>query len=259
MALEIQEQCDHLLLRAIRGEDVPRAPVWAMRQAGRWDPEFQKLRGNLTFFEFSENAELSAQASLCPLRFGVDAIILFYDITTLSIAMGQPFQLVAGKGPVPDHPIRTLADVRKLSANPDPESYQHVLETLRLVRKELNGSLPVLFFAGAPYTLATYQIGTGKDVVATRKFQAENPEVWTSLLERTTEATISFLKTISAAGGAAYQLFDSWAGSLTREEYLVHAQPWHQRIFASAGGPSILFVKDCPYLDLMAESGSTLR
>src|SRR6058998_4185197 len=93
----------HLLIRAIRGEPVERPPVWAMRQAGRWDPEFNKLRGNLSFYEFSENAELAAQASLLPRRFGVDAIILFYDITTLPVAMGLPFVLRPNRGPVPDH------------------------------------------------------------------------------------------------------------------------------------------------------------
>src|SRR6202163_628586 len=92
----------HLIVRAARGEPVERPPVWAMRQAGRWDPEFCKLRGGLSFYEFSENVELSARASLCPRRFGVDAIILFYDITTLTVAMGLPFLLQPNVGPVPD-------------------------------------------------------------------------------------------------------------------------------------------------------------
>src|SRR3974377_605221 len=96
---------DHLLVRAARGENVERAPVWAMRQAGRWDPEFNRLRGGLSFYEFAENVELSAQASLLPRRFGVDAIILFYDITTLAVAMGQRFALQPSQGPIPDHPI----------------------------------------------------------------------------------------------------------------------------------------------------------
>src|SRR6516225_10076211 len=101
----------HLLLRAARGEAVERPPVWAMRQAGRWDPEFNRIRAGLSFYEFSENVELAAQASLLPHRFGVGAIILFYDITTLAVAMGLPFVLRPGRGPVPDHPVRVLADV----------------------------------------------------------------------------------------------------------------------------------------------------
>src|SRR4029077_9189806 len=101
----------HLLSRAARGEPVERPPVWAMRQAGRWDPEFNRLRSGLSFYEFSENVDLSAQASLLPRRFGVDGIILFYDITTLPVAMNLPFTPQAGRGPVPDRPVRTLADV----------------------------------------------------------------------------------------------------------------------------------------------------
>src|ERR1700728_4917032 len=108
-----------LLVRAARGEAVDRPPVWAMRQAGRWDPEFNRLRGNLSFYEFSENVELAAQASLLPRRFGVDAIILFYDITTLPVAMGLPFVLKPAQGPVPDRPIRSRADVDALVAEPD--------------------------------------------------------------------------------------------------------------------------------------------
>src|SRR2546423_13968459 len=106
MCNEAAGRAGHLLLRAARGEAVERPPVWAMRQAGRWDPEFNKLREGLSFYEFSENVELAARASLLPRRFGVDAVILFYDITTLPVAMGLPFTLRAGAGPVPSRPVR---------------------------------------------------------------------------------------------------------------------------------------------------------
>src|SRR5215471_11752993 len=173
---------EHLLVRAARGEAVERPPVWAMRQAGRWDPEFNRLRAGLSFYEFSENVELAARASLLPRRFGVDAIILFYDITTLAVAMGQPFTLRPALGPVPDHPIRTEEDVQRLAAEPDPERFRHVRDLLHTVRAELRGELPALVFAGAPFTLATYCIGTGKDMTATRRFAAEQPRVWQGLL-----------------------------------------------------------------------------
>jgi uroporphyrinogen decarboxylase len=228
-----------------------------MRQAGRWDPEFNRLRAGLSFYEFSENVERAARASLLPRRFGVDAIILFYDITTLAVAMGLPFVLKPAQGPVPDRPVRTLADVERLEAQPDPQRYRHVRELLRRVREELNGELPVLVFAGAPFTLATYCIGTGKDMNATRRFAAEAPEVWQKLLDRITAATIHFLSTLAADGADAYQLFDSWAGMLTREEYEQWAQPRQRAIFAAVARlPRILFVKECPYLDLMAASGA---
>src|SRR5437899_6995345 len=145
-----------LLVRAARGEAVQRPPVWAMRQAGRWDPEFKRLRAGLSFYEFSENAELAARASLLPRRFGVDGIILFYDITSLPVAMGQPFRLLEAQGPVPDAPLRTRADVQALAAEPDPVRYQHIRAPLRLLKAGLKGELAVLLFAGAPYTVARY-------------------------------------------------------------------------------------------------------
>src|SRR5436309_15335955 len=144
----------HLLVRAARGEAVERPPVWAMRQAGRWDPEFNKLREGLSFYEFSENVELAARASLLPRRFGVDAIILFYDITTLPVAMGLPFTLRAGAGPVPSHPVRSRQDIERLAAEVDPARFRHIRDLLRAVKEELAGALPVLVFAGAPFTVA---------------------------------------------------------------------------------------------------------
>src|SRR5712691_5598923 len=149
----------HLLLRAARGEPVERPPVWAMRQAGRWDPEFNRVRAGLSFYEFSENVELAAQASLLPRRFGVDAIILFYDITTLTVSMGLPFTLQTNRGPVPDRAVRTLEDVERLDPEPAPKRFGPIVELLQRVRQELHGELPAIVFAGAPFTVATYCIG----------------------------------------------------------------------------------------------------
>jgi uroporphyrinogen decarboxylase len=247
----------HLLIRAARGEVIERPPVWAMRQAGRWDPEFKAIRAGKSFYEFSEDVEAAAKASLAPRRFGVDAIILFYDITTLPLAMGLPFELKAGAGPVPDRPVRTLTDLDRLTDDPDPQTYQHIRTLLKRVKEELRGELPVIAFAGAPFTVATYCIGTGKDVAATRRFAAEQPEVWNRLLEKLTDATVGFLKTLVADGADIYQLFDSWAGLLDPSEYDVWAQRHHRAILAGATGvPRILFVKECPYLDSMAASGA---
>jgi uroporphyrinogen decarboxylase len=256
-ALPSISSSDHLLVRAARGEAVERPPVWAMRQAGRWDPEFNRVRSGLSFYEFSENVERSAQASLLPRRFGVDGIILFYDITTLPVAMGQRYVLRPSQGPVPDHPIRTLSDVERLEIQPDPKHFQHIRDLLNLVRQELRGELPVLVFAGAPFTVATYAIGTGKDIAGTRRFAAEQPHVWEALLDRLTTATVHFLRTLIADGADVYQLFDSWAGLLEREEYERWAQRRHEVIFREATGvPRILFVKEGPYLPAMAASGA---
>jgi uroporphyrinogen decarboxylase len=251
------ETSPHLLVRAARGEPVERTPVWAMRQAGRWDPEFNRLRAGLSFYEFSENVELSAQTSLLPRRFGVDAIILFYDITTLTVAMGLPFTLQPAKGPVPDQAIRSLADVDRLDPAPPPERFGHVLQLLKRVREELRGALPVIVFAGAPFTVATYCIGTGKDLAATRGFVKELPAVWDRLLQRIGQATIHFLQALIAADADLYQLFDSWAGMLNRTEYVAWAHEHHRAIFAGAVDvPRILFVKEAPYLDLLTSAGA---
>jgi uroporphyrinogen decarboxylase len=228
-----------------------------MRQAGRWDPEFNRVRAGKPFYAFSEDVESAVRASLCPKRFGVDAIILFYDITTLPVAMGLSFELKTGAGPVPHRPIRTIADVERLVAQPDPARYSHIRQLLQHVQAELRGELPVIVFAGAPFTVATYCIGTGKDIEATRRFASEHPDVWNQLLDKLSAATIGFLRTLIADGADVYQLFDSWAGLLTPTEYDSWAQPYHRDIFAEATGiPRILFVKEGPFLERMAASGA---
>jgi len=247
----------HLLVRAARGEPVERVPVWAMRQAGRWDPEFRRVRAGAEFFAFSEDVKKAAEATLCPKRFGVDAIILFYDITTLPLAMGLPFELKPQIGPAPDRPIHTLADLDRLNPNPQPQSYQHIRDLLHEVKTRLNGELPVIAFAGSPFTVATYCIGTGKDMTATRRFIAEQPVVWDRLLKTLSHATAGFLNQLVGDGADVVQLFDSWAGMLTEEEYRRFAQPFHTHILGAVKGvPRILFVKECPHLDLMATTGA---
>jgi uroporphyrinogen decarboxylase len=247
----------HLLIRAARGEVVERSPVWAMRQAGRWDPEFNRIRAGTPFFEFSEDVDRAAEATLAPRRFGVDGIILFYDITTLPFAMGQPFTLQPHRGPVPEFEIRSRADLDRLDAVPDPSRYAHIIELIRKVKRQLNGELPVLVFAGAPFTVATYCIGTGKNIDQTVRFAREQPELWTGLLKKLSHATVAFLNTLIDEGAELYQLFDSWAGELSPEQYAEWAQPYHREIFAGANRiPRVLFVKEGPDLDAMARTGA---
>jgi uroporphyrinogen decarboxylase len=200
---------------------------------------------------------LAAEASLLPKRFGVDGIILFYDITTLAVAMGMKFTLEPNRGPVPARPIRSASDVAELLARPDADRFAHIIELLRIVQRALDGALPVLVFASAPFTLASYCIGTGKDVTRTRQFIREQPKTWDSLSEKIADATVKFLHTLCQEGANVYQLFDSWAGELTRDEYGRWSQPYHQRILSACHAiPSILFVRECPYLDLMIQSGA---
>jgi uroporphyrinogen decarboxylase len=248
---------DSLIMRAIRGETVERPPVWAMRQAGRWDPEFNRLREGTSFYEFSEDVDKAAAASLLPARFGVDALILFYDITTLPVAMGLPFALKPLVGPVPRQPIRTVGDVERLDSQPNPGRFQHIRDLLERVRADEGHALPIIVFAGAPFTVASYCIGAGKDVSATRQFASEQPETWNLLLERLQAATCHFLHVLIEDGADLYQLFDSWAGMLSADEYARWAEPYHQAIFAAEKHvPRILFVKECPYLEAMTRSGA---
>ena len=248
---------DHLLVRACRGEAVERTPVWAMRQAGRWDPEFRRVRGGLDFYEFSASPQLAAEASLLPQRFGVDGIILFYDITTLAVAMGMEFTLEPDRGPVPGRPVRSHADAARLAGRLDCDRFSHVIELLTIVRRELSGSLPVLVFASAPFTLASYCVGTGKDVTRTLQFIREQPQTWELLSDKITEATVVFLDALCREGADAYQLFDSWAGDLPREHYETWSHRYQRQILAACPAvPSILFVRECPYLELMVESGA---
>ena len=247
----------HLLVRAARGESVERPPVWAMRQAGRWDPEFRRVRAGAEFFAFSEDVPKAAEATLCPKRFGVDAIILFYDITTLPLAMGLPFELKPQVGPAPDRPIQTLADLDRLKDDPLPDSYKHIRELLAVVKQKLDDELPVIAFAGSPFTVATYCIGTGKDMTATRRFIADKPAVWDGLLKKLSAATVGFLNTLVKDGADVVQLFDSWAGMLNPDEYDRFAQTHHTDILAGVTGvPRILFVKECPHLDAMSRTGA---
>lgn len=247
-----------LLLRTFAGEQVERPPVWAMRQAGRWDPEFMKLRAGLSFYEFSQRPDLAAEASLLPRRFGVDAIILFYDITTLPVAMGLPFTLQPNVGPVPDLPITSRAQVESLTARPDPQRFGYILEMLERVKKTVQGTLPVLVFAGAPFTVASYCINTGKRLDATRRFAAEQPAVWQALLNKLEEATVYFLQVLVQHQADAYQLFDSWAGGLSHAEYVAWCLPHHERILGAVQSvPSILFVKETPFVNELLQSQAT--
>ena len=171
--------------------------------------------------------------------------------------MGQPFALLPARGPGRDWPGRSSDDVARREADPDPRRYQHIRDLLRLVKEDLRGELPVLVFAGAPFTVAAYCIGTGKDMDATRRFAAERPEVWSALLARLERAPVGFLRTLIAEGADVYQLFDSWAGMLTPAEYDLWAQPHHEAILRDAAGvPRVRFVKEAPYLDRLCRSGA---
>ena len=250
-----------LLLRAARGERTERTPVWLMRQAGRFDPAYRKIReqSGLPLEELFCEPELAAEISLLPKRFGVDAIIFFQDILTPLSPMGARF--VFRPGPVLEVPIRTADDIESLKRFDVGSELPFVTETLCSVRQALAGELPLLGFAGAPLTLAFFLIGGGSpgaNGARVHSLMGDNPALLHRLLDRLTDMTVDYLRLQIEAGVDAIQLFESMANCVSRSEYEEFAHPYHVRIFSELDGriPRILFAKDQTAVDLMASCGA---
>jgi uroporphyrinogen decarboxylase len=250
------------LLRACRGEPVDRPPVWLMRQAGRYLPEYRKVREGLSFLEMCRDVERAVEVSLQPLHLvGSEAVILFSDIFVPVLGMGVDLDFQPG--PVVAQPIREAAQVDALRV-PDPErSVPYVFETLRRLRRELEPKgIPLIGFSGAPFTLAAYLVqgARGKEFSEVRQLVHRGSPVLRALLERLAEMVVGYLRAQVEAGAQVVQLFDTWAGLLGRAEYREWVLPLHRRIAAgldTARAPLILYVKDGAHLvDLMAESGA---
>lgn len=250
-----------LLLRAMRREPVERTPVWLMRQAGRFDPEYRALReqADLPLEAMFREPELAARISLLPKKFGVDAIIFFQDILTPLAPMGAEF--IFRPGPILDTPIRTAGDIDALRSYDPTDKLGFVSETLRLVRSELAGELPVLGFAGAPLTLAFFLIeggSPGSSASHVRALMNDHPSLMHTLLDRLADMTADYLALQVEAGVDAVQLFESVADMVSREQYEEFAHRYHTKIIAKLGRrvPTILFAKEQPAIDLMVESGA---
>jgi uroporphyrinogen decarboxylase len=248
-------------LKACRGEKTDYTPIWMMRQAGRYLPEYQKIRGNVTFLELCKTPELCVEVTLQPIDIlGMDAAILFSDILILMEAMGAPLEFHDGKGPVFPETIRDQAALDKLII-PDPdEATGFVMETIRLLRNELK--VPLIGFAGAPFTCATYLIegGSSKVFWETKKMMFTNPTLFHNLMEKITDATILYLDAQARAGAQALQLFDSWAGIMAPCDFEVFALPYVQKILAALQKydiPLIYFANNgATLLDLSVTSGA---
>jgi uroporphyrinogen decarboxylase len=232
-----------------------------MRQAGRSDPAYRALRERtgLPLEELFARSDLAAEISLLPRRIGVDAIILFQDILTPLAPMGARF--IFRPGPVLETPIRTPADLERLRRFDVREELSFVAESLHMVHASLNGALPVLGFAGAPLTLAFFLLegcSPGTQANRTRALMHDEPVMFTQLLERLTDLTIDYLALQIEAGASAFQLFESAAHLVSRREYETFAHPCHCRIFERLKGraPGILFVREQPFVDLMAVTGA---
>ncbi|MEX2572816.1 MAG: uroporphyrinogen decarboxylase [Balneolaceae bacterium] len=240
-----------LLLRALRGEVVERPPVWMMRQAGRYLPQYQVLRKKYTFFERVENPGLACEITLQPIdELEPDAAIIFSDILTIPQALGFDVQLVPEKGPVISNRIRSTDDAFAVFAENIPGKLPHVMEALTLTRKELNGRVPLIGFAGAPWTLFCYMVQgeSSKDFNRAKSFLYREPEAARHVMRELTKATIDYLQAQVEAGAQAVQLFDSWAGLLSPEDFNEWAMPGLMEICSSVKNvPVILFAKGAWY------------
>lgn len=213
-----------LILRAARGEKVERTPVWLMRQAGRILPEYRAIRQSLSGFkELVETPELAAEVTIQPVDIlGVDAAIIFSDILVVPEAMGLEYQMIENKGPYFEKTIQTLSDLEKINVPDVDDALHYVLEAIKVTKKELNNRVPLIGFAGAPWTIFSYMIeGQGsKTFSKAKKMLYTNNQLSHQLLEKITQTTIKYLKAQIKAGADIVQVFDSWAGILSHEQYL---------------------------------------
>lgn len=249
-------------LKACRSQRTDATPVWFMRQAGRYMPEYRRLREKHGFLELCQTPELAARVTLQPVRaFEVDAAILFADILLPLRPMGVDLRFAKGEGPVISPPVRTEKDVEALRVFDPREDLAFVLDAVKLVRRELAGKAPLIGFAGAPFTLAAYLIegGPSRNYARARKMMRESPKLWHSLLGKLAKVTASYLAEQVRAGAQALQLFDSWAGALTREEYVEYAAPHSRKVLAAAaktGVPVIHFgTGTAPFLEDFRDAG----
>jgi uroporphyrinogen decarboxylase len=234
------------LLLAARRQPTPFTPVWLMRQAGRYMPEYRALRARHSFLDLCKTPHAAAEVTLQPVqRLGVDAAILFADILLIVEPLGVGLEFAKGEGPVIHRPVRGAADVARLAAVDVPDALGFVFETVRLVRRALPSGVPLIGFAGAPFTVASYVVegGPSRDFAATKRLMHEEPEAWARLLTLLARATTAYLNGQIAAGAAAVQLFDSWVGALSPADYRESVLPHTRAVIGglSPGVPVIHF------------------
>lgn len=248
-------------LLACRREPVPHTPIWLMRQAGRYLPEYRAVRSGHSFLELCRNPTAAAEVTLQPVRLlGVDAAILFADILLVLDALGLGLSFSPGDGPAIERPVRTAADVARLPAVDVADALSYVLETVGLVRRELGGRVPLIGFAGAPFTLASYAIegGSSRNYERTKRLMLGEPEAWNGLMARLVDVTADYLNAQVAAGAEAIQVFDSWVGHLSPGDYSTAVAPHMRELFRRlpAEVPRIHFATGTGgYLELVAGVG----
>ncbi len=248
-------------LKACRRQPVDCTPVWFMRQAGRYMPEYQKVRAKHSILDVCKTPELAAEVTLQPIeRFPLDAAIIFADILLPLEAMGVRLEFTEGEGPVIHNPVRERADVERLRMV-DGDELEYVAEAIRHARRALNGRVPLIGFAGAPFTLASYAVegGGSRHYVLTKQLMYREPEAWHRLMDKLARVVTGYLRRQIRAGAQAVQLFDSWVGCLSPGDYAEYVLPHVQLIFEGLkreGVPMIHFgTGTAALLRLMREAG----
>uniref|UniRef100_UPI0039A5F180 uroporphyrinogen decarboxylase n=1 Tax=Ornithobacterium rhinotracheale TaxID=28251 RepID=UPI0039A5F180 len=252
-----------LLLKALRGEEVPRPPVWMMRQAGRYLPEFIALRDKYDFFTRCQTPELASEITLQPYRrFPIDAAIIFSDILVIPQAMGLNFEMKSGVGPWLENPVRSAADVAKLAGGNVNENLQYVFDAIDLTKEELNDEIPLIGFAGSPWTIFCYAVqGQGsKNFDKAKVFAFTKPALAHKLLQKITDSTILYLEEKAKHGCDVLQIFDSWGGMLSPKDYQEFSYQYIEQIVNALYkiAPVVVFAKGCWFaLEKMATSNAS--
>jgi len=252
------------MMRACRREPVERTPVWLMRQAGRYLPEYRRVREKVGFMELCKNPSLSAEVMLATVsRLGVDAAIIFSDLLPILEPMGMDLEFTVGEGPVIHNPLREAADVERLRELDDLDQLSFVMDVVRATRAGLDDSIPLIGFAGAPFTLASYCIegGSSRAWLHTKLFMYRQESAWHDLMDRLARAVSRYLVAQLDAGAQIVQLFDSWAGCLGPDDYRRYVLPHSCTAIAEASrrAPVIHFATGNPsLLPLLAEAGGSV-
>ena len=256
---------DSRFLKACRGEAVDCTPVWFMRQAGRYMEEYRKLRQDHTLLDICANPELAQEVTLQPLhRFDLDAAIIFADILLPLKSMGVGFDFAQGEGPNIQHPIRSPEEVAKLHVGDPEEDLRPVFEAIGLVRSSLKPETPLIGFAGAPFTVASYMIegSYSRNFLHTKLMMYTHPVAWEKLMETIVEVTVRYLCAQIEAGAQVIQLFDSWVGCLEPQDYRQYVLPYSKKIFDRLQAFSIPLIHfgtgTATILELMQEAGAAV-
>ena len=259
-----EELRDSPFMRACRREQVPYTPVWLMRQAGRYMKEYRDVRAKYSFLEMCKQPEVASEVTVYAAhRLGVDAAIIFADILLIIEPMGLELEFAKGEGPVIHNPVRSAQDVDRVREVEDVSSLDYVYEAVRITRRELKANIPLIGFCGAPFTLASYicEGGGSKNYINTKRLMYTDPGAWHTLMSRIARALSHYLNAQIAAGAQAVQIFDSWVGALSPDDYREYVLPHTREVIqgVTPGVPVIHFgTGTATLLELQKEAGGNV-